>query len=279
MDREGQDTVIGAQAESGENVVLYLHGGGFMSDSAHPTGLMGTIPRQVLKHCCDAKRAFSVEYRLCELSPECTNPFPTALIDALAGYHYLTQVVGFPPSSIVVLGDSAGASLALALTRYLVENASALPYKSDTPPFHSMILLSPWADLGTSHSTPTSSAITSTSDFLPDLHSGIFAATLRAYTGPLGLTAINTNRYLSPASLNIDVSFVGFPRALIAVGGAERFLDMSRTLKDRMARDIGGDDVLYWESPDAIHDHMLFPFEEPQNTATLKAIEDWLEGL
>ena len=45
-----------------------------------------------------------------------------ALIDALAGYNYLVNTVGFHPTRIILEGDSAGGNLALALTRYLLEH-------------------------------------------------------------------------------------------------------------------------------------------------------------
>jgi len=286
IDKESHDTPIDAPAVPGELVILYLHGGGFISESAHPSNFMTSIPRRVLACCPAAKRALSVEYRLCALSPTPTNPFPAALTDAIAGYYHLVSVLRFPPTSIILLGDSAGASLVLSLTRYLVAHAEALKPLLHTdlvlaPPVRAAILLSPWSDLGDSHCTPGSAALTYTFDFLPPLHTGLIHTARLAYAGPLGPTAIEENAYLSPASLRISdadpaISFRGFPPTFIVVGGAERFLDMARTLRRRMVKDMGEEKVGYYEAEDAVHDHVLFQVEEPQNVLMLNALEEWL---
>jgi acetyl esterase/lipase len=57
-----------------------------------------------------------VQYRLC-LSAD--SAFPAPLLDALAGYLYLTRTLHFDPPDIILLGDSSGAHLALTLSRYL----------------------------------------------------------------------------------------------------------------------------------------------------------------
>ena len=47
--------------------------------------------------------------------------FPGNLLDALAGYLYVTKELGFEPSRVVAMGDSAGGSTCLSLARYLGE--------------------------------------------------------------------------------------------------------------------------------------------------------------
>ncbi|KAI0940562.1 hypothetical protein AcW1_003725 [Taiwanofungus camphoratus] len=284
LDKKGLDTQINEKPAPEEKVILYLHGGGFISESAHPSNPMSVIPSTLMTRCASSKRAFAVEYRLCDLVREPRNPFPAALIDALAGYRYLVDVVGFAPGDIIVLGDSAGGNLVLALARYLVENIDELSTRMEglkaLPVAHALVLLSPWSDLGVSHFTPGSAALTFTYDFLTDLRPGhMLGEACKAYAGPLGLAATNANRYLSPASVHPDMgqtSFRGFPRSFIVVGDAERLLDMCRTLKEKMVKDMGAEQVGYFEAKDAIHDHLFFPFEEHQNRETLNAIEKWL---
>lgn len=55
---------------------------------------------------------------------------------------------------------------------------------------------------------------------------------------------------------------------------------MVGTLRQRMVRDIGEgrDGVRYFEAKGAVHDHLLFPFSEPEDKAVLEAIGDWVEG-
>ncbi|PCH43942.1 alpha/beta-hydrolase [Wolfiporia cocos MD-104 SS10] len=260
IDKLGSDTPAGEKPASDERVILYLHGGGYISASAHPDNLWATVPRTVLSY---------------------TNPFPTALIDAIAGYNYLINEVGFSPERIILLGDSAGGNLALALARYLVENATALSkdlnFGADgTPPDYDMILLSPWSDLGTSHETPGSASIDCPYEYLADVRTGVFAHARRAYSASLGFSATDTNAYLSPASGSVDAGFKGFPRTYIELGYAERFVDMRRTLYDRMVRDMGESRVGYYEVRDAIHDYLLFPFEEKQTKEVMQKLDRWL---
>ncbi|KAH9830852.1 Alpha/Beta hydrolase protein [Rhodofomes roseus] len=274
-----------APSAPGERVILFFHGGGFLSSSAHPHYLMGKHPRVHLQHVPRARRALAVEYRLTDISPLGRNPFPAALLDAITGLNHLLHVVGFALEDVVVIGDSAGANLALALARHLVENVKELherlPNKFPSPtevPSYSLVLLSPWGDLGTSHAGVESSTATSTHDYLVDPFQGPLWAASQTYPGPLGIEAASTNEWISPASKCVDPDFRGFPRTFIEVGDMERLLDVVRTLRDRMVRDLreGSAGVTYFEAKGAVHDHLLFPFDEPEDKAVLVAIGDWV---
>jgi acetyl esterase/lipase len=72
------------------------------------------------------------DYRL---APEC--PFPAALQDAEAAWNALLSR-GYAPENIVLIGDSAGGGLALALLARLCARA--------TPPA-GLVAFSPWTDL------------------------------------------------------------------------------------------------------------------------------------
>ncbi|KLO04953.1 hypothetical protein SCHPADRAFT_1003125 [Schizopora paradoxa] len=80
------------------------------------------------------------------------NPFPAQLLDALAGYAYLVNIIGFSPSSIILVGDSAGGHLALALMRYLTQYT---PGSLAGP--GALLLLSPWPDMSGSHNVQSGS--------------------------------------------------------------------------------------------------------------------------
>src|SRR6266404_3488771 len=123
LDKPDTDTAIGAAPRPGEKVVLSLHGGGYVRGSASPRSVFTSIARALLEQCASIHRVLALEYRLSKHAPDApAHPFPAALLDALAAYVYLTDVVRFAPEDIVVVGDSAGGNLALALVRYLVEN-------------------------------------------------------------------------------------------------------------------------------------------------------------
>ena len=67
-------------------------------------------------------------------------PFPQQLLEALSAYQHLLKAMNIPPNRVILVGDSAGAHLVLALQRYLSENQT-LPSPAG------VILLSPWCDL------------------------------------------------------------------------------------------------------------------------------------
>ncbi|KAF8209148.1 Alpha/Beta hydrolase protein [Mycena galopus ATCC 62051] len=264
----------------GEKVVYSLHGGAYTRSSAHPSDFTAQFARRLIHHVQRVQRTFAIEYRLSSTTPYAVeHPFPTALLDALTGYHYLVATLRIPPADIVIMGDSAGGNLALALVRYLVENPIAA-----LPPPGFLLLLSPWADLGTSHVSATSSLTTCrASDFLAPPAgppSNLLHYSTHAYTGPFGLGAAEWNAYISPASKHIadnEASFAAFPRTFVSAGGAEILRDSIRTLHERMLRDMGAQKVQYLEAADSVHDFVLLPeVQEPQHGEMLAAIAEWL---
>jgi epsilon-lactone hydrolase len=111
-------------------VILYFHGGGFISGSprtarpittrlSHHTGTTVVVPK----------------YRL---APE--NPYPVALEDAYTSYRWLLEE-GFRPEEIIVAGDSAGAGLAANV---------CLRAGDDGSPVLGFVGLSGWYDLSLS---------------------------------------------------------------------------------------------------------------------------------
>ena len=280
MDKEGSDIPAGAPPADGEVVLMHLHGGGYKIFSAHPSSLPSNIPRSILEHAQTIKRTFNVEYRLTK--PPVTAPknsFPAALLDAIAGYNYLVNEVGFAPEKIIVEGDSAGGNLALALVRYLVEQQGNGDAPLPRPP-SALLLLSPWTDLSIRSRNPDSSIYTClSSDYLNPMSQQFASGTLQ-FLGPLGCYGADTNRYISPGSDSPHmgaVSFAGFPRTLICAGGAEVLRDQIRTLRAKMAADLG-EKVEYHEFPDAVHDFVAMPIHEPERSEALEIIAKWVDA-
>lgn len=112
----------------GRTVVLYLHGGAFVMRMPSSHGAMvGAI-------CARAKvSAFMPWYRL---APE--HPFPAAPEDCLGAYRYLLEL-GYRSNNIVVMGDSAGGNLALALLHQIKQAELPMPGAA--------VLLSPVLDM------------------------------------------------------------------------------------------------------------------------------------
>ncbi|GLB37506.1 putative steryl acetyl hydrolase [Lyophyllum shimeji] len=277
--RKGSTIEVAAAPKPGEKVLYNLHGGAYIRLSAHPSDVTANIPRGIVEHVASIQRAFSLEYRLSSHKPfTVAHPFPAALLDALAGYSYLINVVGFAPADIILAGDSAGGNLAHALTRYLVEHQASDNSIPALP--GGLILLSPWCDLSPSHEGPGSSSVQFiSSDYIhPTEGGGDYAK--EAFLGPLGLGAAGRNPYISPASKDpsMQIDFKGFPRTFIVAGGAEVLYDQIVTLKDRMAKDLG-DQLTYYEAKDGIHDYLVFRWHEPERTDTMKAIAKWVDTL
>lgn len=99
-----------------DKVLLYIHGGGFISGSCH------THRTHVAKFAsgCNLK-ALVFDYRL---APE--HPFPAAVNDCVTAYKWLLNQ-GFNAKNIIVGGESAGATLTLSLLLALKNEHISLP--------------------------------------------------------------------------------------------------------------------------------------------------------
>ncbi|KAJ3796265.1 Alpha/Beta hydrolase protein [Lentinula aff. detonsa] len=265
----------------GEKIVYSLHGGAYVTFSAHRSDPTAVIGRSLLHHVDSVHGVFSCEYRLSSgEGMEAQNSFPAALIDALAGYVYLVNTVKVDPSDIIVEGDSAGGNLALALTKYLVDHQD-----SDLPaPPGALILLSAWADLSPQVASPNSSWLNNANTDYITMES--LTNSVNSFLGPQGLDAASTNPIISPGSRDpaMKIDFRGFPRTFIAAGGAEVFYDMICSLKEKMISDLDegdgvhpGDGKVRWHcSPDASHDWVAFSHDDSERLDTLKAIAAWV---
>lgn len=111
-----------------ERVLLYIHGGGYVIGSPHThRALAGKIAKGISADC------LLIDYRK---APE--NPYPAALDDAYYAYTCLLKK-GYLPENIVIVGDSAGGGLAIALQLELMDFHKELPL--------CCALLSPYLDL------------------------------------------------------------------------------------------------------------------------------------
>ncbi|KEP55667.1 alpha/beta hydrolase fold protein [Rhizoctonia solani 123E] len=271
-------------AKDGEKVILNLHGGGFIAGTAHPEDFTANVPRGFAQYGdLVLTRILSVDYRKSASHPyPVTAPFPTALIDTLVGYTYLTRRLGFKPQNVIICGDSAGGNLALGLVRYL----------RDTPELGlgmpgGLILISPWVDIiATATRAPGNQvAKNQKTDYIQpstQYRAGIYA--YLAYLGQLTVEETRKNVYLSPASFELDPAvvpgmFLGFPRTYIVGGDAEIFMDSLRLLYQRMVSDMGKEAVVYDEVVDATHDFLAFPLWEPERSSTFKRLINWIQNL
>lgn len=279
-------------AREGEKVVMYCHGGAYVILSAHPETVLIGIPKGLVQYGKQTiSRLLSIEYRLSRSAPWApSSPFPTALIDALSGYNYLIQGLGFKSENIILCGDSAGGNLVLALTRYLRDNPQVglgLP--------GGLLLISPWCDLvGTHMGKPSDDPNCNSAknhETMSDYLSGDFDSPhsvvqygFRSLLGNISPEESRKMAYINPASLDLDEDFVTtmfdkFPSTYIVYGGAEVLVDEIRTLHKRMAKCLGAERVVKDEVPDAIHDFVGLEVWEPERTEAHKRIAAWLASL
>lgn len=116
-------------SENSDRVIYQLHGGAFVY------GYNDIYRKQAERwsRLAGGATVVSIDYRL---APE--HVFPAALEDALKGWDWILAQ-GYQEKNIVVVGDSAGGNLSLALGLSLKEQGKELP--------RAMVLMSPWADL------------------------------------------------------------------------------------------------------------------------------------
>ncbi|OJA08857.1 hypothetical protein AZE42_01749 [Rhizopogon vesiculosus] len=268
----------GQRASPAEKVLYYFHGGGYVMCSGSPNGLMGPIVKGILEHSIDVfERAFSLDYRLTSAAPfEAANAFPAQLLDALSGYYYLTQTLGFAPENIIIAGDSAGGHLVITLARYLVRE-SFLTLRVP----RGIILLAPSCDWACTHDASHTASIktNAAADYCGIFFTSGYTAT--ALRGTFPEDEVSSNAWYSPASLKINTQglFSNFPPTCVIAGGTDQTIDGMRTFRDRLLVDNEASRVLYSEYPDAFHDFIVATFHEPERTQALEEIAGWVKQL
>lgn len=176
-------------------VVLYFHGGGYISCSPGThRSITATLARGT------GGRVFSLDYRL---APE--HPFPAAIEDAVVAYQWLLEQ-GAEARAIVLAGDSAGGGLVLAALLRSRELGLPLPAGG--------LCFSPWTDLLGSGQSILGNAATD-----PVLQPELVSRVARLYLGdadpraPLASPIYADLRGLPPMSFHVSESEILFDDA------------------------------------------------------------------
>lgn len=209
-------------AATDDAVVLYLHGGGYVSGSpqTHRTyagnlALGAGVP------------VVTLDYRL---GPE--DPFPAGLNDALLAFDQLA------PARVAIAGDSAGGGLTLATAVALRDRAGAMPA--------ALLLVSPWTDL-----TQTALSYETRADADPMLSAASLTEMADAY-----LAGADPR---SPLASPFFADHTGLPPTRIDVGDSEVLLDDSAVLAERMREAGVAVELQVWD--EMIHVFPAFPPE------------------
>lgn len=177
-------------------IIMYVHGGGYVSGSCNDhRGLVSKFAKR------SGYTTLMYEYGL---APE--NPFPAAVDDSVTVYGYLIEEKHYKPTSIILMGESAGGGLVLALLLALKERQMPMPAAA--------VALSPWADLTCSGESYT----TKNKRSLAPLNSWFVFS--KHYAGSNDLT----NPLISP----LFGDLAGLPPILINAGTDDELFDDGR---------------------------------------------------
>ncbi|KAJ1954251.1 hypothetical protein EC988_002534 [Linderina pennispora] len=259
ISRDAESLISPMPFHSNEQIILYLHGGGYTGGSPGS--------HRILVHAISAavnQRAFSLDYRL---APR--HPFPAQLHDAYIAFLYLLNQ-GFKAENIVLAGDSAGGHLCVSLALLLRHAGCPKP--------RGVVLLCPWVDLDL-QDTETVRA-NSRYDYLCPHRLEMPTTPVRLFYKP-GHRANSAyieelhDPYVSP----IYADFTGFPPTLIQSGEREVIIEGIRTLYQRMKEASAEDaSILYEEYADMVHVFHRFPFR-PEVYKALASIVRFITSL
>ena len=183
------------------DAVLFCHGGAFVAGGAEThAAFAGWIARAT------GADVYLAEYRL---APE--HPFPAATDDLHAAYRAVLEL-GHSPRRTAVIGDSAGAGLAVATLRALPEMSVPTPA--------ALVLISPWLDL-----TMSSGAVVTNARRDPMLKRSYLQAAATAYAGGIQ----RGDPRVSPLFSDLH----RLPPTLVQVGSDEILLDDATRFADR----------------------------------------------
>ena len=235
---------ISAPEAKNENVILYLHGGGYILGSI-------TSHRELMARISRASKArvLIIDYRL---APE--HPFPAAVDDAYNAYQWLIEDQKIAPSNIIIAGDSAGGGLTLVTLINLRDKAITLPAAA--------VCLSPWTDLGfTGESYKTKKRI----DPMVAIDGLMFDSQL--YLGETD--------YTNPLASPLYGDLKGLPPLLIIVGTAEILLDDSVEFAKK-AKKVGVDVMLdIWD--DMPHVFPAFAAFAPEGQQAIEKMGEFMK--
>jgi len=195
-----------------DNVILYFHGGGFVSCSPRThRPITAALARDT------GCRVLALDYRL---APE--HRFPMAFNQTVAAYHWLLMH-GNKPASIVLAGDSAGGGLTLALLAALRER------EPDSLP-SCAVVFSPWTDLAR-----TGASLSENDGRCAMFHPENMAEFAAAYLGDASPR--------DPRASPLFADLTGLPPVLLHVSSSELLLDDSRRMHAAI-QSGGGDSAI-----------------------------------
>jgi len=226
-----------------QKTILYCHGGAYVSGPA-------LLHWRLMSHMAQDGpfRLLMINY---PKAPE--KPYPAALNAVDSAYRRLLDDTD--PKDIVIMGDSAGGGLALALAMRLRDRGGKLPGQ--------LVLLSPWLNVAMDHKDTEKQVELDNMLALPGL--SVAAA---YYRGEEELKA----PYISPLFGNLE----GLPPTLLMIGTLDLLLPDCREFRKKAKS--AGMDLTYEEWDDMFHVWMLNTPYIPEANEAVSRILSWLNN-
>lgn len=197
-------------------VILYIHGGGYVSCSAKThRPLTAALARRT------KRKVFSVDYRR---APE--SRFPAAIDDVIAAYQFVLANVSVD-EPIAIAGDSAGGGMALALAMHARDAGLTQPA--------CVVLFSPWTDL-----EGTGASLASNDGKCAMFRPGNIEQFAKVYLGETSPRNPKASPLFGAAS--------NLPPVQFHVGITELLLDDSVRVHERILQTAGSSELLYNDS-------------------------------
>ena len=236
-------------ADGSRQVVLYLHGGAFLTCGANSHSRMVTAISQY----ADAP-VLMVNYRLVP-----KHSVGMALDDCHDGYRWLRRR-GYEPEQIVLAGDSAGGYLALALAQRL---------QADSEKPAALVAISPLLQLA-KEPKQAHPNIKTDAMFPP-----------KAFDALVTLVARATAKHLTDGQYEelyepLDHIEPGLPPTLIHVSGSEALLHDAQLAAHKLTAAGVPVEVRIW--PGQIHDFQLTAPMVPEATRSLRQIGEYIRA-
>ena len=202
-----------AVSEGGSNgkLIFFLHGGAYIAG-------LTPLYRRISPSLSRAGGGCEIIFPDYRLAPEHT--YPSQLEDAEKVWRDITERQGYSPESIIIMGDSAGANLALALMQKLRDEGKPLPRAG--------VCVSVWGDMTLSGESYlynySRDPMFGAKGRKPSQSSrqALMESSIFCFVGD----ADRNHPYVSP----IFGDFSGFPPMLFTVGSHEMLLDDTLTI-------------------------------------------------
>ncbi|KAI1638667.1 alpha/beta hydrolase fold protein [Biscogniauxia mediterranea] len=126
-------------------VFINFHGGGYAMDSTKTyLDFWPGIQGELSSHGVDT----AWFYPTYTLTPHAT--YPTQFIQAVESLRYVLEDVGRKPEEVILVGDSAGGGLCLAILSHLAHPSEDVKPLQIEKPLKGMVLVAPWVSFDTS---------------------------------------------------------------------------------------------------------------------------------